>query len=280
MPATAGRVDPPPRFGRKDSPLEPKCSPSSSELLLYPAEQRRERGEFVMRKLIFVGIGLLVSGAASAADLQTQPQQPVKAARVQPPRYYDWTGFYLGINGGWGESRSRFNFEGLGDSTGHFGGSGWQAGGTAGFNYQMGPAVMGIESDGDWSNLSGSTNCPAAGLTCQVQNDWLATVRGRVGVAFDRFLPYVTGGLAVGDINANVSGIGSATATNAGWTVGGGFEYALGNNWSTKLEYLHVNLGGFDCGTACSATPPATVRMDEDLVRGGINYKFDWFGNR
>jgi outer membrane immunogenic protein len=229
-----------------------------------------------MRKAILVGIGLLVSGTAHAADLQRQPPPPPQ--RVYAPRPFNWTGFYLGINGGWADGRSRFNFDDLGLSTGHFGTSGWLGGGTLGYNLQTGPWVLGLESDIDWASLSGSTACPVGGLTCQTQNDWLGTVRGRVGWAFDRFLPYVTGGLAVGDINASVPNVGSQTATNAGWTVGGGLEYAITNNWSTKVEYLHVDLGSFDC-TACSSTPPVNVHLNEDIVRGGINYKFDWPGS-
>jgi outer membrane immunogenic protein len=106
-----------------------------------------------------------------------------------------------------------------------------------------------------------------------VKNDWLGTARGRVGFAFDRFLPFVTGGLAVGDINANVPGFGSATTTNAGWTVGGGLEMALGKNWTAKAEYLHVDLGSLNCGTACTGTP-SNVDFTTNLVRGGVNFKF------
>jgi outer membrane immunogenic protein len=227
-----------------------------------------------MRKAIAAAIALLFSGAANAADLPSRPPPPAQPyARPLP---FSWTGFYVGINGGYGWGRSRFNFDDLGVSTGHFGTSGWLGGATMGYNFQSGPLVVGLESDIDWANLSGSTACPTTGLTCQTQNDWLGTVRGRVGVAFDRVLPYVTGGLAVGDINASIPSVGSATATNAGWAVGGGLEYALTNNWSTKVEYLHVDLGSFDCGTACSATPPVNVKLNEDIVRGGINYKFNW----
>lgn len=226
-----------------------------------------------MRKAIAAAIALLFSGTAHAADLPRRPPPPVQP--VVRPLPFSWTGFYIGVNGGWGQGRSRFNFDDLGVNTGHFGTSGWLGGATMGYNLQTGPLVVGLESDIDWANLSGSTACPISGLTCQTQNDWLGTVRGRVGVAFDRVLPYVTGGLAVGDINASIPSVGSATQTNAGWAVGGGLEYALTNNWSTKVEYLHVDLGSFDC-TTCSATPPVNVRLNEDIVRGGINYKFNW----
>jgi outer membrane immunogenic protein len=234
-----------------------------------------------MRRFILVGALVLSSAVAGAADLPVVQKAPPPArAYSPPPPYIDWSGFYLGINGGWEHGRSHFDFDSLGANTGHFGADGWQVGGTAGFNYQIGQVVLGIESDIDWSNLSGSAPCPITGLTCQTQNNWLSTGRGRIGYAIDRFLPYITGGVAVGDINANVPGIGSATTTNVGWTVGGGLEYAISKNWSTKVEYLHVNLGSFDCGTACSPTPPVNVRLNEDIVRAGLNYKFDWTGGR
>jgi outer membrane immunogenic protein len=83
----------------------------------------------------------------------------------------------------------------------------------------------------------------------------------------------VTGGLAVGDINANVPGLGSMTTTNAGWTVGGGLEVGLAKNWTAKAEYLYVNLGSMNCGTACTGTP-SNVDLTTSLVRGGVNFKF------
>jgi outer membrane immunogenic protein len=233
-----------------------------------------------MRTLILAATVALISGVAGAADIPVQRPAPAPAQAYAPPPYLDWSGVYVGVNGGWEQGRSHFDFDGLGASSGRFGASGWQAGGTAGFNYQLGHMVLGVESDIDWSNLSGSTACPVTGLTCQTQNNWLGTARGRVGYAVDRFLPYVTGGLAVGDINANVANVGSATTTNVGWTAGLGVEYAISKNWSTKVEYLHVNLGSFDCGSACSATPPVNVRLNEDLMRAGLNYKFDWNGGR
>ena len=231
-----------------------------------------------MRAFVLAGIVVLISGAAGAADIPVKRVAPIAAPA--PPSYLNWSGFYLGVNGGGEGGRSHFNFDGLGATPGRFRASGWQAGGTAGYNYQFGHVVLGVESDIDWSNLKGSTTCPITGLTCQTQNNWLGTVRGRAGYAFDRFLPYVTGGLAVGDINANIPGIGSASATNAGWAAGAGLEYAVSNNWSAKMEYLHVNLGSFDCGTACNPTPPVNVRLNENVLRAGINYKFDWSGGR
>jgi outer membrane immunogenic protein len=101
-------------------------------------------------------------------------------------------------------------------------------------------------------------------------------VRGRAGYAFGGVLPYVTGGLALGDIRAAAPGFAGASATNAGWTVGGGIEIALPGNWTAKAEYLHVDLGKFNCGASCGISPTDNVSMRDDVVRAGLNYHFGW----
>ena len=121
-------------------------------------------------------------------------------------------------------------------------------GGQLGYNWQTGRVVLGIETDADWTNIKGSAAAPAAsvladgGGMCQTKQDWFGTTRGRIGYAFGRFLPYVTGGAAYGDIKALQSN-GTATQTKFGWTAGGGVEYSLNRNWSAKVEYLHLDLG-------------------------------------
>src|SRR5450631_2575773 len=211
-------------------------------------------------------LGLVGAGSAFAADLSVAPLY--KAPPVVAPTAYNWSGFYVGANGGgaWGTSNW--------DSTGGFNLSGGVIGGTAGVNWQLGHAVLGLEGDVDWSNLKGSstsTLCPAG---CTTSNDWLATVRGRAGYAFDRFLPYVTGGLAVGDVKASTPAFSGATQTNAGWTAGGGVELALTNNWTAKAEYLHVDLGNMNCGFSCGVVANNNVSLKSDLVRGGVNFRF------
>lgn len=140
-----------------------------------------------MRTLVVAGPVVLVSAAAGAADLQRAVPTPAPA--YAPAPYYDWTGFYLGANGGWSGGDSHFNFEGVGLGRDPFDTSGWQAGGTLGFNVQAGHMVFGLEGDLDWSNVNGSSTCALSSLTCQTQNNWLGTARGRVGYAFDRVLP-------------------------------------------------------------------------------------------
>jgi outer membrane immunogenic protein len=209
-------------------------------------------------------LALAAAGPASAADLSVAP---IYKAPPMVPTAYNWSGFYLGANGGgaWGTSNW--------DSAGSFNPSGGVIGGTAGFNWQTGHVVLGLEGDVDWSSLHGSTTtlCPAG---CNTNNDWLATVRGRAGYAFDRFLPYVTGGLAVGDIRATTPGFAGASQTNAGWTVGGGLEFALTNNWTAKAEYVHVDLGNLNCGFSCGVAPGNNVSVRSDVVRGGLNFRF------
>jgi outer membrane immunogenic protein len=212
-------------------------------------------------------MALVLAGVANAADVSALEKHPVYQPIVTPS--YDWTGFYLGLNGGGAWGTSRFNFAAPG--TTRFGTAGGLFGGTAGVNYQIGHLVLGLEGDFDWADVSGSGNCVLAGITCSSRNDWMGTARGRIGYAFDRFMPYVTGGAAFGDLKT-----GLATGDQTGWTVGGGIEYALSNKWTIKLEYLHVDFGNFDCGTACIVTAPVRVHFDEDTVRAGINYKFDW----
>jgi outer membrane immunogenic protein len=88
-------------------------------------------------------------------------------------------------------------------------------------------------------------------------------------------MPFISGGLAVGDIRAAAPGFAGGETTNAGWTLGGGLEVALPGNWTAKAEYLRVDLGRFNC-TGCSALPPDNVSMQDNVFRAGVNYHFGW----
>jgi outer membrane immunogenic protein len=227
-------------------------------------------GGHKMKRIVLAGLVMVtagaLAGAAAAADLGQRYQQPYVKAPLYNP-VFTWTGFYLGLNGGGGWGRSSW------DRTGSLDLSGGVIGGTAGFNWQTGQVVFGIEGDIDWSGVKGTTltTCAAG---CTAQNDWLGTVRGRLGYSFDRFLPYITGGLAAGDIKATTPGFAGASQTNLGWTIGAGLEVAIVANWSAKAEYLHVDLGNFNCGLACGLATSDNVSFQADLVRGGVNYKF------
>jgi outer membrane immunogenic protein len=196
-----------------------------------------------MNKLLLASVGILAFGvaSASAADIPRRHAMPAKApAYVAPP--YNWTGFYVGINGG-----------------GAFNTTGGLVGGTLGYNYQVGQVVYGLEGDMDWSNIRDSGT---------VRNGWLGTVRGRLGYAIDRFMPYVTGGAAFGNIKTSVDALGSSNETKAGWTLGGGIEAAITGPWTAKVEYLHVDLGR---GASVIGT---NARFDANIVRAGLNYRF------
>jgi len=215
----------------------------------------------------FAVAALLTAQSAFAADLSVAPLYKAPPPVATPA--YDWSGFYLGINGGGGWGHSTWDANATGIRT-----SGGLVGGTAGYNWQLGSAVLGVEGDIDWANLKGTSTSTLCPLGCSTSDSWLGTVRGRAGYAFGGVLPYVTGGLAVGDIRAATPGFAGATNTNAGWTVGGGVEFALPGNWSAKAEYLHVDLGRFNCGTNCGIAATDNVSMHDDIFRAGINYRF------
>ncbi len=232
-----------------------------------------------MKKLLLASVGMCVGvGAlalafttANAADIvRRRPPPPPQPVMVAPP--YNWTGFYVGVNGGGGFGHGDINnaFGSNGVSV-----TGGMVGGTLGYNYQFpGNFVIGLEGDGDWSGLKGSSNgaaCPTG--NCTVRNDWLATVRGRVGYAFGRFLPYVTGGAAFGNVKLTPAGFPGDSDTKTGWTVGGGIEAAISGPWTAKLEYLYVDLGQATCGaTNCGVS--TTTDYHTNIVRVGLNYRF------
>ena len=198
-----------------------------------------------MKRLFLALIGLVA--------LRVRRRRPTSAAPAPAPYYpkapafvppYSWTGFYFGINGGGGFGSSNW------DSTGSRNITGGLIGGTLGYNYQFGHAVLGVEGDIDWADINGSNQqcCP---LGCKTSDTWLSTVRGRLGYAADRFMPFVTAGAAFGDIRASTPGFPTSSADKTGWTVGGGLEAALVANWTAKVEYLYVDLGKFNCGLNC-----------------------------
>jgi outer membrane immunogenic protein len=217
-----------------------------------------------------VAVTLAVLPAANAADFPAR-RMPEKAPAYIPPQLYSWTGFYIGANGGGGFGRSALHFPGEMD---RFDVAGGLIGGTVGFNYQLGSVVLGLEGDLDWSTINGSGACIVGTLSCQTKNDWLGTARGRIGYAFDQFLPYVTGGAAFGNLNAGMPAFGLIDATRTGWTLGAGIEYGFLPNWSAKLEYLYVDLGSVDCGAGCGGIVPAADRFSTSVFRAGINYRF------
>jgi outer membrane immunogenic protein len=214
-----------------------------------------------MKKILLASVALFgFAGAASAADLPIRSAPPAPIIAAVP--VFTWTGFYVGVNAGYGwVSDDRivdpvFGFVG-GDDEGGFVG-----GGQIGYNYQIGSFVVGLETDIQYADLGTRYRFNAAipGYEEDDSDDWFGTVRARAGVAFDRALIYATGGFAYAD---------DAT----GWTVGGGLEYAFTNNLTAKIEGLYVNLERDDN----FVSPTATGGSDESefgVVRAGLNFKF------
>ncbi len=218
------------------------------------------------------GLALALS-SASAADLGRKPIY--KAPPLSPAT--DWSGFYAGVAGGWGWDRtSQTNTTTLA-STGGFDGNGGLIGGTAGYNWQAGNVVFGLEGDMSWARIEASTttNCPTG---CNNRLDWLGTARARAGLLLSpSTMAYATGGAAFAGISSS-SGGASGDDKKAGWTVGAGVEQKFSGPWSAKLEYLYTDLGQTDA----YATPTGPVVNDytrAHVVRGGINYQFGAAGS-
>jgi outer membrane immunogenic protein len=246
-----------------------------------PTKQRNRwlthtRGNLHMKRIVIAGaLALIAGGQALAADLpMARGPGPAVYAPIVPPVAFSWTGFYIGINGGGAFGNSNFLDPVLGNS-GSFNASGGMVGGTIGANYQIGRWVLGIEGDGDWQNLDGTTfGGSCGGVGCETKSDWLATVRGRVGYTFDRVLVYGTGGAAFANVQANAGVLPFSSATETGWTAGGGVEYAFLPNWSAKLEYMYVGLPNASCGLANCGSSTTNVSVNENVIRGGVNFRF------
>lgn len=217
-----------------------------------------------MKKYLLASVAALglvaAAGAASAADLPSR-KGPVAAPVYMPPAF-SWTGFYVGANAGYGWGNVNANgFANVGDLDGFVGG------GQVGYNYQMGQFVLGLEADLQGADLSSGNNL---GLV-RVKTDYFGTVRARVGVAFDRFMPYVTGGWAYGNVKTSIPALGfsSDRSHTGGFAIGGGLEYAVTNNIIAGVEYLYVDLGEkriLNTGTK--------VGTDFSVVRARLSYKF------
>jgi outer membrane immunogenic protein len=218
-----------------------------------------------------VFLGALLAGVAApalAADLPShKPAPPVAYA---PPPVFSWTGFYVGANGmyDWGSVHGGHGlFE---NPTGGMGGV------TAGYNYQIGQFVTGLEGDLDWGDVSGRKGIDATGSYTKTDMTAFGTVRARAGIALDRALLFVTGGYAGGDVHSAIfDSVTPAYASTSSWqngyAVGGGLEYAFSNNISAKAEYLFSQLQGQGLSTPTYSAKPG---LDISMIRAGINYHF------
>jgi outer membrane immunogenic protein len=252
-----------------------------------------------MRKSRLIGsttlVGLLAVPPAFAADLA-----PVKYRESQNLL---WSGFYVGANGGFAWSADpRVDCLGVGGPCATTfpapTAKGAEFGLQAGYNWQIGNFVVGVEGDINKLAAQGLTGFPGIDPgkgpdQLSSRYDWLGTARGRVGVTAGSALFYATGGFAYGRVGHNyLYGIGSPANTQAfglaenqtGWTVGGGAEYAINQNWSVRAEYLFVHLAGSNLDISglrainFGPNPPGTnfLRYHNDLniARVGVNYRF------
>jgi outer membrane immunogenic protein len=217
-----------------------------------------------VKKILLTTTALIVLGIAPAvaADLAARPYTKAPAAAIA---INNWTGFYLGAMGGYAQENS----DGIGSLSGGF------AGGTAGYNWQMGNIVLGIEADAAWADVGARVGNPAL-IAVESRIRDMGTVRGRVGYAFDQVLVYGTGGYAWADnrMTLSVLGVsGSDTNFHSGWTLGAGVEVMFAPKWSVKAEYLYRSFQGetYVTGVAPAA---ASGTLNLNSVQVGVNYHF------
>jgi len=198
-----------------------------------------------------VAAAITFAAPAGAADWSYGSRGPYTVN--QPLNSYSWAGPYLGGNLGynWGDVNNNPARP-----------SGFAGGIQAGYNFQSGPLVIGLEGD---LQLNGADNRFAI---WKFENPWFGTVRGRVGYAMDNILLYGTGGLAFGTLRAETAAM-QESHTSAGWTIGAGAEFGLTQNWSAKVEYLYVDLS-----SSRFAITGVANGYSFGLVRLGVNYRF------
>jgi outer membrane immunogenic protein len=258
------------------------------------------------RKFLLASVGAiaLTGSAAFAADLPSRAPPPVY---LPPPPIFTWTGIYIGgqVGYAWNNGSNRFNgfdpfFNGgqgvfLNSSVGGTP-NGVIGGGHVGYNYQINQWVLGLEGTVDGTSLSNTAVAAfpdGSNLQAHSTADIQGSIRGRLGVAWDRALIYATGGVAFGGFNTNVSFNGngaaglpfftnaSVSSTRTGWTVGGGIDYAVTNNWSIFAEYRYTNFGSIRENNfgqlPIGFTFNGSRQIQQNQVQVGFSYKFDLY---
>ena len=219
--------------------------------------------------------GVSALAPAFASDLRTKApvyKAPVYKAPVAAPAY-NWSGFYAGFNFGSGWSNGSLNVPGnnlYGGLTEFIGGA------QAGYNYQAGHLVLGVEGDFDGAAF-GHPVLPSP-TTGVVSHNWVSTVAGRVGLAEDRWLMFAKfgGGWAQSSAALNLPGsVWTGSSTNSGWLVGVGVEYGFKPHWTVKMEYDYLQLSSWNSPTV----PPVALSRDLQMVKFGMNYKFESGGS-
>jgi outer membrane immunogenic protein len=230
------------------------------------------------------------ASGALAADLPTMKGPPPAPMPVVAP--FSWTGFYIG--GNIGAVFDPDSVQDLGGNCCHFynGGTdtlnptGVVGGLQAGYNYQIQSFVVGVEGDLDGTSASASRGGVLGGSGAgqpvhSASLPFFADLRARFGMAFDRFLPYVTGGVVFADLTNKLSDTGytpplsvSRGSEATGWTIGGGVEYAIDNHWSVKAEYLYMQFPDVTKSVTDGATYAFKFKDSAQLARVGLNYRF------
>jgi outer membrane immunogenic protein len=243
-----------------------------------------------MKKFLLGTIGLVALGMAAPAVAADLPARTYTKAPAYIAAVYDWSGFYLGANGGWAGSRNCWTNTAVagGAAAGTEGcntANGGVAGGQIGYRWQTGTWVFGLEAQGDWAGLSGSNPSTAfVGVTNQTRMNSFGLFTGQIGYAWNNALLYAKGGAAV----AGDKYTGLATATNTafdtardnrwGAALGAGVEYGFTPNWSAALEYDHMFMGRNNenfTGVAGGAfTRTDSISQNVDMVTARINYRW------
>lgn len=239
-----------------------------------------------MKKLLLGVVGLVAMGIAAPAIAADLPAQTYTKAPVLIPAFYDWSGFYAGANGGWGSEHRCFDTtvggavavsDGCHDTTGGV------AGGQVGYRLQSKSWVYGVELEGDWAGLRGSsTSITAPANTDRSRMDAFGLFTGQIGYAWNTALLYFKGGAAVVADRNDILTAGVVTATASrtnrwGGTVGVGLEYSFAPSWSVAVEYDHLFIPD---ATTNFVTPAGAVfatdriRGDADLVTARVNYRW------
>jgi len=244
-----------------------------------------------MKKILLGMAGLIAVGAAApavAADLAPRPY--TKAPPPMIAAIYDWSGFYVGINGGGGSSHKCWtNTSFLGVPTvpsvseGCHDATGGMVGGQVGYRWQASNWVFGIEAQGDWADFKGSNaSLFAPGVTNQTRMDAIGLFTGQVGYAWNNVLWYVKGGAAVTDdkYNGIATGIAFDQATDTRWggTVGTGLEISFAPSWSVAVEYDHLFMGNRTLNFIGIAAPVTSrsdsIKQDADIASVRVNYRW------
>ena len=214
-----------------------------------------------MKRALLCATALLAVSSAHAADLPGRQT----LAYAAPPMF-TWTGFYLGLNAG------IIGADFTKAATFIDGKPGFTGGITAGYNHQAGNIVLGVEGDYNYSGAGGRGPAPIAPLLVRGELNSFGTIRGRLGVAFDRALIYGTGGYAFGSSKID-GGLLGGSNTQSGYALGGGLEYAFTQNISAKAEYLYMPLSAKGSGPV-GILAGTKAGIDANILRAGVNYRF------